>query len=140
MHGCAEDPRKTHQGNMIVISDGLNPIGRAHKELINSRHIFKHRQQFPTGFKDHFPAPRLDQRQIADHLKRITKPLFIAQGLNDPRVPASEAEQILAAIRSNGGTAWYMLARDEGHGFSKKSNRDHFYHTVALFLEEFLLE
>jgi dipeptidyl aminopeptidase/acylaminoacyl peptidase len=71
---------------------------------------------------------------------KITKPMFIAQGLNDPRVPASEAEQIIEAVRSNGVTAWYMLAKDEGHGFRKKSNRDFYSHSVVLFLEKFLLE
>ncbi len=59
-------------------------------------------------------------RRAAD----ITAPLFIIQGLNDPRVPASEAEQILAAVRAAGGDPWYLLANDEGHGFRKKSNRD----------------
>jgi len=64
----------------------------------------------------------------------ITRPLFIIQGLNDPRVPASEADQILAAVRANGGEAWYMAARDEGHGFRKKSNRDAMTEAVAMFL------
>ncbi|MEM9013656.1 MAG: alpha/beta fold hydrolase [Pseudomonadota bacterium] len=65
----------------------------------------------------------------------ISKPLFIIQGLNDPRVPASEADQILAAVRANGGEAWYMGATDEGHGFRKKTNRDAMTEAVALFLK-----
>jgi dipeptidyl aminopeptidase/acylaminoacyl peptidase len=67
---------------------------------------------------------------------KITKPLFIIQGLNDPRVPASEAEQILAAVRENEGTAWYLLAKDEGHGFRKKSNRDFQQEAQTVFLEK----
>jgi dipeptidyl aminopeptidase/acylaminoacyl peptidase len=55
---------------------------------------------------------------------KITKPLFVIQGANDPRVPISEADQIVARVRSNGGEVWYMVAKDEGHGFAKKSNRD----------------
>jgi dipeptidyl aminopeptidase/acylaminoacyl peptidase len=70
---------------------------------------------------------------------KITKPMFIVQGLNDPRVPASEAEQMLAAIRANGGEAWYLLAKDEGHGFRKKSNRDYMTYATVLFLEQYLL-
>ncbi|MEL7492004.1 MAG: alpha/beta fold hydrolase [Pseudomonadota bacterium] len=66
----------------------------------------------------------------------IAKPLFIIQGLNDPRVPASEADQILAAMRKNGVEAWYMAAKDEGHGFRKKSNRDAMTEAVALFLSK----
>lgn len=69
---------------------------------------------------------------------KITKPLFIIQGANDPRVPASEAEQILAAVRGNGGEAWYLLAMDEGHGFRKKSNRDYQREAETLFLEKVL--
>jgi len=71
---------------------------------------------------------------------KITRPMLIAQGLNDPRVPASESEQIVSVIRKNGGTVWYLLAKDEGHGFRKKSNRDYFDNAVALFLEEYLLK
>jgi len=66
---------------------------------------------------------------------KISKPIFIVQGLNDPRVPVSEAVQILAAVRANGGEAWYMLATDEGHGFRKKPNRDALSEAVALFIE-----
>ncbi len=69
---------------------------------------------------------------------KITKPLFIIQGANDPRVPASEAEQILAAVRENGGEAWYLLAMDEGHGFAKKSNRDFQREAETLFIEDVL--
>ncbi|MEO1044087.1 MAG: prolyl oligopeptidase family serine peptidase [Pseudomonadota bacterium] len=69
---------------------------------------------------------------------KITKPLFIIQGANDPRVPASEAEQILSAVRANGGEAWYLLAMDEGHGFRKKANRDFQREAETLFLKKVL--
>ncbi len=69
----------------------------------------------------------------------ISSPLFIIQGLNDPRVPVGEAEQMLAAVRANEGDAWYLLATDEGHGFRKKSNRDFQYQAIALFLERYLV-
>lgn len=71
---------------------------------------------------------------------KITKPMLIVQGQNDPRVPASEAEQMLRAIRKNGGQAWYLLAKDEGHGFRKKSNRDFYNQAVILFLQTYLLQ
>jgi dipeptidyl aminopeptidase/acylaminoacyl peptidase len=66
----------------------------------------------------------------------IRKPLLVVQGLNDPRVPASESEQMVARVRANGGEAWYLAAKDEGHGFRKKSNRDFYLETVAVFLEK----
>lgn len=80
----------------------------------------------------------LEKISPTNNADKITKPLFIAQGLNDPRVPASEAEQILEAIRNNDGDAWYFLAKDEGHGFRKKSNRDYFTYATALFFKTFL--
>ncbi|MHC4927326.1 MAG: S9 family peptidase [Planctomycetota bacterium] len=71
---------------------------------------------------------------------KITGELFIAQGLNDPRVPASEAEQMLRQVRKNGQSVWYMLGKDEGHGFKKKRNADVFYDAISLFLEMHLLD
>ncbi|MBZ6379297.1 peptidase S9 [Pacificimonas flava] len=71
---------------------------------------------------------------------RITKPLFIIQGANDPRVPASEAEQILEAMRESGTEAWYLLAMDEGHGFRKQSNREYQRAAETLFLQQLLGE
>lgn len=74
------------------------------------------------------------------HAARITRPIFVVQGANDPRVPQSESEQMVATIREhNGGEVWYLLARDEGHGFRKKSNRDYYNNAVVLFLQRYLL-
>ena len=73
------------------------------------------------------------------HADKIATPLFVIQGANDPRVPRSEAEQILKAVRDNGQQAWYMLAMDEGHGFKKKDNRDRMSEAVIQFLDQHLL-
>lgn len=70
---------------------------------------------------------------------KIRRPLFIAQGANDPRVPASEAEQILSAVRENGSDVWYLLFKDEGHGFAKKRNSDYFNAASMLFWQQYLL-
>lgn len=88
------------------------------------------------------PAMREHLQAISPltQVKKITSPMLVVQGLNDPRVPVGEAEQIVAAIRGNGGKAWYLLANDEGHGFRKKSNRDYYYWSMVLFLEEHLLQ
>ena len=64
----------------------------------------------------------------------IRRPLLIVQGLADPRVPASESQQMLARLRGNGGEVWYLAAKDEGHGFRKKGNRDAYLETIAQFL------
>ena len=66
--------------------------------------------------------------------ERITRPLLVVQGKNDPRVPVSEAEAIVNTVRAKGGEVWYLLAADEGHGYRKKQNRDAYYQTFAQFL------
>ena len=73
------------------------------------------------------------------NVAKIKKPMLIIQGVNDPRVPTSEAAQMLKAIRANGAEAWYILAKDEGHGFQKKSNRDVQNAAIASFLKQKLL-
>jgi dipeptidyl aminopeptidase/acylaminoacyl peptidase len=66
---------------------------------------------------------------------RIKKPLLVVAGANDPRVPLSESEQLVWRVRSGGGEVWYLLAKDEGHGYRKKVNRDVYLETAASFLK-----
>lgn len=73
-------------------------------------------------------------------LENLKKPLFVVQGLNDPRVPASESAQIVAAMKKSNVPVWYLLANDEGHGFSKKKNQDFQFYSTIMFLQEFLLK
>lgn len=70
----------------------------------------------------------------------ITVPMFVVQGANDPRVPLGEAEQLVARIRDNGAEVWYLMARDEGHGFARKPNRDFQFYATVMFLKEKVLE
>ncbi|HEU4454174.1 MAG TPA: S9 family peptidase [Longimicrobium sp.] len=70
---------------------------------------------------------------------RIRKPLFVVQGGNDPRVPRSEAEQMVARIKQNGSPVWYLMATDEGHGFRKKNNVDYQFYATLMFVRQFLL-
>lgn len=71
---------------------------------------------------------------------RIKAALFVQQGKNDPRVPQSEAEQLVAALRAAGRDPWYLLALNEGHGFAKKENRDAASAAVLEFLRERLIK
>jgi dipeptidyl aminopeptidase/acylaminoacyl peptidase len=68
------------------------------------------------------------------NVERISRPLLIVHGKNDPRVPLSEADQMVNRVRAKGGDVWYLQANDEGHGFRKKQNRDAYYQTFAQFL------
>ncbi|WP_196778743.1 S9 family peptidase [Cognatilysobacter tabacisoli] len=70
---------------------------------------------------------------------KIRAPLFVAQGRNDPRVPYTEAEQIVKAVRANGQPVWYLEYADEGHGFRKKANSDYFNAATVLFWQQHLL-
>jgi dipeptidyl aminopeptidase/acylaminoacyl peptidase len=58
------------------------------------------------------------------NVHKIGKPMLVMQGANDPRVPKSESDQIVAGLRKNGVEAWYVVFADEGHGFLKKHNND----------------
>ena len=84
------------------------------------------------------PAMRAFLEDISplNHVEKIRQPLLIAQGANDPRVPASESEQIRDALMSSGTPVWYLLALDEGHGFRKKANRDYYTAAIMLFLQQ----
>ena len=70
---------------------------------------------------------------------RITRPLFVVQGGNDPRVPRTEAEQIVARVQQGGTPVWYLMARDEGHGFAKKANQDFQFYATVMFIRQNLL-
>jgi dipeptidyl aminopeptidase/acylaminoacyl peptidase len=70
---------------------------------------------------------------------KIKRPLLVAQGQNDPRVPANESEQIVSTLKKQQIPVWYVLASDEGHGFQKKPNRDYLLRATSQFLEQHLL-
>lgn len=81
----------------------------------------------------------LEKIAPARNVGKITKPMMIIQGANDPRVPLSESEQMVAALRAAKIDTWYLMAKDEGHGFRKKRNVDFQFYSTLLFLERRLL-
>lgn len=87
------------------------------------------------------PAMREHMQKISPltNARRIRVPLMVVQGANDPRVPAGEADQIVKAVREGGGDCWYLLAKDEGHGFAKKKNIDFQFFATVQFLRERLV-
>lgn len=87
------------------------------------------------------PAQRAKLIEISplSRIDEIRSPLFVVQGANDPRVPASEAEQIVQAVRAGGNDVWYLLGENEGHGFSRKENQDYLFWTTLMFWRDKLL-
>lgn len=75
-----------------------------------------------------------------NNASQIKKPLFVVHGQNDPRVPLNEAQQIVKTVRGNNVPVWYLMAKDEGHGFSKKKNIDFQFYATVMYLRETLLK
>lgn len=74
-----------------------------------------------------------------NHTDKIKKPLFVVQGGNDPRVPYTESIQMKDKIKQGGGVVWFLMAKDEGHGFRKKNNQDFQFYATIEFIKQFLL-
>jgi len=130
-----------HYGDRLA--GGIDVVGISHFTtfLENTQGYRRNLRRQEYG-DERDPAMRAYFEEIAplNRADEIISPLFIIQGANDPRVPASEAEQMLTAVRANGQDAWFLMAMDEGHGFRKKTNRDFQYQAIALFLEQYLVE
>lgn len=75
-----------------------------------------------------------------NNVEKIRKPMLVVAGKNDPRVPVSESDQIVAALKRQGTPVWYMIAKDEGHGYQKKSNADFQFYASIAFLQRYLLQ
>lgn len=121
---------------------GIDIVGISHfvTFLTNTQDYRRDLRRVEYG-DERIPEMRAFMEKTAplNNAAKITKPMFIIQGLNDPRVPASEAEQMVAKIRGNGGEVWYLAAKDEGHGFRKKANRDFQNAATVLFIRRTLL-
>ncbi len=73
-----------------------------------------------------------------NNVGKITKPMLVMQGWNDPRVPKSESDQVVAKLREKGVETWYVQFKDEGHGFAKKINNDRRREVETQFLQKVL--
>jgi dipeptidyl aminopeptidase/acylaminoacyl peptidase len=82
----------------------------------------------------------LERISPLNNVERIGIPLLVVQGRNDPRVPASESEQIVQALRDRERPVWYIEALNEGHGYDRKENRNIYEQVTMLFLRTYLLE
>ncbi len=90
--------------------------------------------------RDPATAEFMERIAALNNVAKITKPMFVVQGANDPRVPKSEADQIVAALKGQGTPVWYLVGKDEGHGFQKKKNADFQFYATVQFLRDYLLK
>jgi dipeptidyl aminopeptidase/acylaminoacyl peptidase len=90
---------------------------------------------------ERLPEMRAHLEKISplNNVDKIEIPMLIVQGQNDPRVPVTESEQLVAALRAQGQPVWYMNALNEGHGYRKKENRDIYQQATVLFFQEHLI-
>jgi dipeptidyl aminopeptidase/acylaminoacyl peptidase len=117
---------------------GIDVVGISNfVTFLESTSAYRRNLRRPEYGDERLPKMRAYLQRISPltNAARISKPLLVVQGLNDPRVPASESQQMVAKIRGRGGEVWYLAAKDEGHGFRKKANRDFYQKTIVTFLE-----
>jgi dipeptidyl aminopeptidase/acylaminoacyl peptidase len=88
------------------------------------------------------PEMRLFLEEISPHknVEKIDIPLLVVQGRNDPRVPPSESEQIVEALRERNRPVWFIEALNEGHGYSRKENIDVYEQATILFFQKYLVQ
>ncbi len=129
--------------SMVNFSDrlrgGIDVVGISNfVTFLESTSAYRRDLRRPEYGDERLPRMRAYLQRISPltNAARISKPLLVVQGLNDPRVPASESQQMVAKIRARGGEVWYLAAKDEGHGFRKKANRDFYQRTIVTFLEK----
>ena len=86
---------------------------------------------------DPFSADSVRLKRISPlfHTDKVTKPLIVLQGAQDPRVLQVESDEIVDGVRKNGVPVEYVLFEDEGHGFIKKENQIEAYSKIIEFLD-----
>ena len=72
----------------------------------------------------------------SNNVDKITVPMLVVQGENDPRVPVTESQQIVSALRQQGNQVWYMNALNEGHNYRKQENRNVYEQAVFMFMQQ----
>ena len=130
----------THYNNMICCS--VDVVG-----MSNLVTFLEHTEAYRRDLRrveygdERDPKMREYLESIApmNKVKNISKPMFVVQGFNDPRVPISEADQMVKALKANGTPVWYLVGKNEGHGFGKKKNADFQFFSTVLFIRTHLL-
>ena len=130
----------THYGNRLRAAVDIVGISNFNTFLKNTESYRRDLRRAEYGDEgDPKIAEFFERIAPINNAHRITSPLFVVQGGNDPRVPLSEAEQMVERVRQNGRPVWYLMAKDEGHGFAKKPNADFQFYATVMFVRQYLL-
>ncbi len=131
----------TRYSDKIACSVNLFGISNLVSFLENTQGYRRDRRRVEYG-DERIPEVRAWMEKTAPmaHVDKIRKPMLVQQGVNDPRVPKSESDQIVNALKKTGTPVWYLVFDDEGHGFAKKPNADFAFYTTALFAEQNLFK
>ncbi len=125
------------------IAGAINSVGISNfVTFLNNTETYRRDQRRVEYGDERDPAMRVFLEKISPltHADKIRKPLFVIQGRNDPRVPYTEAEQIVARLKKHKTPVWFLMANDEGHGFAKKSNADFLFYAQVKFMQDTLLK
>lgn len=129
-----------HYSDRLV--GGVNRAGISNfvSYLENTADFRRDQRRFEYG-DERDPEMRAFLESISplNNVEQIRIPMLIVQGQNDPVVPVSESEQIVAALRAQGQPVWFMKALNEGHRYEKKENRDVYQQVTYMFLQRYLL-
>jgi dipeptidyl aminopeptidase/acylaminoacyl peptidase len=103
---------------------------------------YRRDQRRPEYGDERDPAMRVFLEKISplNNVQSISVPMLIVQGQNDPRVPVTEATQMVEALRAEGNAVWYMNALNEGHGYRKRENQNIFQQATIMFLQRYLID
>jgi dipeptidyl aminopeptidase/acylaminoacyl peptidase len=109
--------------------------------VLESMESYRRDLRRPEYGDERDPAQRAKLLEISPltRANEITIPLMVVTGVNDPRVPPSEAHQMVDAVRANGRDVWHLIAENEGHGFYRKENQDYHFLATVLFWKKHLL-
>ncbi|MDI4634677.1 S9 family peptidase [Pelomonas sp. V22] len=131
----------THYAERIV--GAIDIVGISHfVTFLNNTESYRRDLRRVEYGDEREPAMKefLDKISPLTNAAKIKKPLFVVQGKNDPRVPYTEAEQIVAKVREQGTPVWYLRAENEGHGFQRKENQDYLFYSMIGFMQQNLLK
>ena len=122
--------------------------GHRHRRHLQLRHVpEEHRRSYRRDLRraeygdERDPEMRAFLERISPlaNAARSSTPLLVVQGKNDPRVPGHRVRADGRRVRKNGGPVWYVVGKNEGHGFAKKANQDYLQAVEVLFWRRYLL-